>query len=71
MVSPTFELKKDGQKTLLVITCELPMKKGEAEVSKSGKSLMHASTNGNLNTGLKVNGSDLIVGLNAYTKVPK
>lgn len=61
----TFELKTEGKEKLLVITCKLPAK---PEPSKSGKSLLHASSNGNLNTGLKIGGSDLIVGLNAYTK---
>ena len=65
MKSPTFELVTEGKDNFLVIKCELPKK---ADTSKSGKSLLYASTNGNLNTGLKIQGSDLIVGLNAYTK---
>ena len=63
-----FELKTEGKETFLVIRAKLPTSKKDVVASKSGKSLMYASTNGNLNTGLKVNGSDLIVGLNAYTK---
>lgn len=69
MENPKFEMKNEGKDTVLVITCKLPMKKGEAEKSKSGKSLLFASTNGNMNTGLLINGTALIVGLNAYTKV--
>lgn len=65
MKSPKFELKTEGKKNFLIITCELPDK---GEPSKSGKSDLHATTSGSLNTGLKVGGSDLIVGLNAYTK---
>ena len=65
MENPTFELTTEGKDAFLTIKCKLPKK---AEESKSGKSLLHASTNGNLNTGLKIGGKDLIVGLNAYTK---
>jgi len=64
-----FELKTEGKDTFLIIRAKLPASKKEVEPSKSGKSLIYASTNGNTNTGLRVNGSDLIVGLNAYTKV--
>lgn len=69
MERPEFEMKTEGKETYLIIKCKLPMKKGEAEKSASGKSMLYASTSGNLNTGLKVNGSDLVVGLNAYTKI--
>jgi len=62
------ELKTEGKDTFLVIKAKLPTSKKDVETSKSGKSLIYASTNGNINTGLKVNGGDLIVGLNAYTK---
>lgn len=65
------ELKVEGKDTYLIIKAKLPTTKKDVSTSKSGKSLIYASTNGNLNTGLKVNGSDLIVGLNAYTKVAK
>lgn len=65
MQAPTFELKTEGKKNLLVITCELPAK---PEDSKSGKSQLHATTNGNMNTGVKVGGKDLIAGINVYTK---
>ena len=69
MENPKFEMVQEGKETVLVIKCKLPMKKGEAEKSKSGKSLLFPSTNGNLNTGIKIQGNDLIVGLNAYTKI--
>lgn len=65
MEAPKFELTTEGKDTILTITCKLPKK---PEDSKSGKSQLHATTGGNLNTGLKIGGSDLIVGLNAYTK---
>lgn len=65
MEAPKFEIVTEGKKKFLNIRCELP---ANAATSKSGKSLLYASTNGNLNTGLKLEGSDLVVGLNAYTK---
>lgn len=65
----TYELKTEGKETFLIIRAKMPTSKKDVEPSKSGKSLIYASTNGNLNTGLKINGSDLILGLNAYTKV--
>lgn len=58
-------MKFDLKGTTLIITMELP-KKGTP--SKSGKSLVLASTSGNKNTGLKHNNEDIVVGLNAYTK---
>ncbi len=60
-----YELKEEGKKKFLVITCELPAK---PEPSGSGKSDVYATTSGNVNTSLKINGKDLVVGLNAYTK---
>lgn len=65
----TYELKTEGKETFLVIRAKLPASKKDVETSKSGKSLIYASTNGNINTGLRINGSDLILGMNAYTKV--
>lgn len=63
----TFELTTEGKDRFLVIKAKLPNKK-DAETSTSGKSLVYASTKGNANTGVKVDGADLIVGLNAYVK---
>lgn len=60
-----FELKEEGKKKFLVIACELPAK---PEPSGSGKSDVYATTSGNKATGLKINGKELVVGLNAYTK---
>ena len=68
MENPTFELKTEGKDKFLVITCKLPDKK-DREKSGSGKSFIYSSTNGNRSIGIKVDGDDLIVGLNAYTKV--
>lgn len=45
----------------LVIT--LPMKK---EVSKSGKSIVIASSNGNKPTSIQIDGKVLTIGVNAY-----
>jgi hypothetical protein len=56
----TFEIKGNS----LVITA--PLKKGA--LSKSGKSFVVATTNGNQKTGLQVDGKEIILGLNAYTK---
>ena len=53
---------KDGVLTITVTLDEA------GEVSASGKSLVHASTRGNTDTGIKVGGKSLIVGLNAYTR---
>lgn len=35
--------------------------------SKSGKSKVHATTNGNAATTTQVNGKNLVIGVNAYT----
>jgi len=48
----------------LVIT--MPLNK-KGVLSGSGKSNVHASTNGNKDTGVQINGKNLILGLNAYT----
>lgn len=40
------------------------------EPSKSGKSLVVASTKGNLETNVKVKGMNVIIGLNAYILKP-
>ncbi len=62
------KFETEGKDTYLIIKAKMPNKK-DVEKSKSGKSLIYASTNGNMNSGLKINGGDLIVGLNAYTKI--
>jgi hypothetical protein len=54
---------KDG-----ILTIAIPLDEA-GKASASGKSKVHATTSGNVNTGLKVNGGDLILGLNAYTRV--
>ncbi len=59
-----FEIKTEGKKKTLVITCEL----GKAETSGSGKSDVYASTKGNKPTGVKLDGKELIAGINIYTK---
>jgi hypothetical protein len=57
------ETKIEGNK--LIITCDLD----EPVPSASGKTLVVASTRGNMKTDLKVNGKPLTIGLNAY--IPK
>ncbi len=69
MENMEFELKTEGKETFLIIKAKMPAAKKDVVTSKSGKSQVYASTKGNVNTGLKINGADLIVGLNAYTKV--
>lgn len=54
------EAKIEGNK--LIITCDLE----EPTPSASGKTLVVASTRGNMQTGVTVNGKTLIIGLNAY-----
>ena len=54
--------KVDGKNLVITIPFNA---KGKA--SKSGKSMVHASTNGNVTTDLEVGGKMLTIGLNAYT----
>jgi hypothetical protein len=54
---------RDGS---LIIT--IPMNVPPA-VSGSGKSLVVASTYGNVQTDLQVNGKPVVIGVNAYTKL--
>lgn len=56
------EIKGDS----LVIT--MPFNK-KGKQSKAGKSMVHATTKGNIRTELKVNEKTLIVGVNAYTLI--
>lgn len=48
----------------LIIT--LPIE--EPRLSPTGKTMMVATSHGNIKTGLMVRGKELIVGVNAYTK---
>ena len=54
------ETKIEGSK--LIITCDLE----EPTPSASGKTLVVASTRGNMKTSVEVNGKPVILGLNAY-----
>lgn len=56
------ELSKDGKSLIITMPFD---KKGS--ISKSGKSRVHASTNGNKDSDLEVDGKPLTIGLNAYT----
>ena len=49
-------------------TLTLVLKLQEPTPSASGKTLVVASTHGNVPAGVKVNGHDVIVGVNAYIK---
>ena len=53
---------KDGK---LIITLDLDQ---TGKPSASGKTMVHATTHGNIKTGMEVNGKPLIIGVNAYTK---
>jgi hypothetical protein len=46
---------------------EIPFDK-KGKLSGSGKSLVHATTNGNKETEVEVGGKNLVLGINAYTK---
>jgi hypothetical protein len=52
-----------------VMTIEIPLL-DTAKPSSTGKSLIHATTSGNVPVELLVNGQPLIVSVNAYTKIP-
>ena len=58
------EIKKEGKGQVLILT--IPVKK---EKSKSGKSMLIASSGGNQITELEVDGKKVVVGINAYTKI--
>lgn len=49
------------------LTIEIDMEQPPAP-SASGKTLVVASSHGNQNSGVQVDGKDLIIGLNAYIK---
>ena len=52
----------------LIITIPFD-EKGKA--SATGKTMVHATSKGNVDTGVEHNGQKLIVGINAYTKNAK
>lgn len=49
-------------------TLTLVLKLQEPTPSASGKTLVVASTHGNVSAGVKLNGQDVIVGVNAYIR---
>lgn len=53
---------KDGNLVITIPVCNPPVP------SKSGKSDIVASTNGNATTPLMVQGKNVVIGLNAYIK---
>jgi len=57
------KVKMDGDKLVIEIPINKPLK-----ASKTGKSLVVASTGGNVPTGVIVEGHELVLGLNAYVK---
>lgn len=59
----TAKLEKQGDEEYLVI--ELPV---HARPSKSGKTTVIASTNGNIESGVEYDGKPVRIGVNAYLK---
>lgn len=59
------EAKYDAKTKTLTLTLPLDEK---GRPSSSGKTIVHATTGGNMATTVSVNGKPLIVGVNAYTK---
>jgi hypothetical protein len=57
------KIEKKGKKDVLIITAEI-----EERPSKSGKSTVVFSSNGNQPTTTEYKGKQLIVGVNAYYK---
>lgn len=53
---------KDGK---LIITMDLDE---TGQRSASGKTMVHASTRGNITTGTLIKGKPLVLGVNCYTK---
>jgi hypothetical protein len=53
---------ENGEMVIRIPVCNPPV------MSKSGKSDIVASTNGNMTTELTVNGRPVVIGLNAYIK---
>ena len=52
---------KDGNLVIII-----PLQ--EPRASASGKTLVVATTSGNVKTGVEINGQEVILGLNAYIK---
>jgi hypothetical protein len=61
MSNITAEIKGEGKKATLVIS--IPVDK---KLSKSQKNMLIASTGGNQTLDLKVDGKNVVLGLNAY-----
>lgn len=59
----TASIDKSGTKLNITIDINTP-----ARPSKSGKSLVVASSNGNVTTTAQYDGKPIIIGLNAYVK---
>jgi len=55
---------KDGKLTIVIDADDKA-----AQPSKSGKTRIVASSRGNVQTGLQVNGKNVVIGVNAYVPV--
>lgn len=64
-MSTNVSVKIEKQGNVEVLTVSIPVVK---RPSKSGKSTVVASTNGNLATALQIDGKPVVLGLNAYIK---
>ena len=54
----------EGDKLII----ELPLNTKDPQPSASGKTLVVASTHGNMTTDILINGKPLVIGVNAYIK---
>jgi hypothetical protein len=59
----TVEVKKNAKGKGKTLVVSIPMVE---QVSKSGKSVVVATTSGNKNTGIKYKGHEIMLGVNAY-----
>ena len=57
-------VRVEGDKLII----ELPLNAKDPQPSASGKTLVVASTHGNMTTDVLVNGKPLVIGVNAYIK---
>jgi len=52
----------------LIVTIDLNK---DGAISSTGKTMSYATTHGNVSTGIMKDGKPLMVGLNAFTSIPK
>jgi len=57
------QVKLDGKNLVVTIPFD-----STGHESKSGKTMIHASSGGNQPTALQIDGKPIVIGLNAYTR---